>query len=299
MKLLLLCILSSLTLSTYAVEPTGLSKSLKNEKTFEEKEQELINYKSIQEAIKSDGLEKQQKQKAKIVTTISKERLAIAKEKFDLPADEFWSFMTELWLVKNAQSLSWDYPKPDLGIDKAFKGLLEKLGFYNIKFKILIMNTPNIVHFGLPGSEGEFIFILSHPFMRSLDLTKVDISLLLLEDLFRLQSKYFISNIEADKSFLGLNFQATKFPKDKIEKIYNEYSNIIYKKGFNFQQQYEITKKMDMVLKADPLLWATYFKLLKKIDGYVKTDLLYKSYLKIYPSPELQLKWLSPKENTL
>ena len=135
--------------------------------------------------------------------------------------------------------------------------------------------------------------------MRSLDLTKVDISLLMLEDFFRLQDKYFIENINADKSFVGVNFQASGFPKEKIEKIFNEYTNVVYKKGFNFQQQYDITKKMDLVLKADPMLWATYFKLLKKIDGYVKSDLLYKDYLKIYPSPELQLKWLSPKENTL
>ena len=99
MKVITCLFIFTFSLFAHCIEPTNLSKSLESEKTFEEKEQDLINYNSIKDAIKSDGLEKQQTIKKKVISKISKERLAIAKEKFDLPDDEFWSFMTELWLV--------------------------------------------------------------------------------------------------------------------------------------------------------------------------------------------------------
>ena len=71
------------------------------------------------------------------------------------------------------------------------------------------------------------------------------------------------------------------------------------KTGFNFQQQYEITKKMDAQLKSEPNLWSVYFKLYGKLERFMKSDLLYKNYIKIYPSPELQINWLSPKKQVI
>ena len=56
---------------------------------------------------------------------------------------------------------------------------------------------------------------------------------------------------------------------------------------------------MDKILKSSPESWNSYFKLLKKIDQLVKNNLMYKNYLKIYPSPELQIEWLSPKKKVL
>ena len=60
-----------------------------------------------------------------------------------------------------------------------------------------------------------------------------------------------------------------------------------------------IAIKIDGYLKADPILWNAYFNLLKKIDRLTKNDLLYKDYLKIYPSPELQIQWISPKKKVI
>ena len=56
---------------------------------------------------------------------------------------------------------------------------------------------------------------------------------------------------------------------------------------------------MDNFLKSNPELWNVYFRLLGKIDRMVKTNHQYKDYVKLYPSPEMQVKWLSPPEKVL
>lgn len=277
-----------------------LEKTEDKNETFEEKEQKIIDYSNIKSVLKNDGLEKQKVKREKLVKQITVERKKISKEKYFYPKEEdFWHFMSELWLVKNAQKLSWDFPKPEYGIDVAFKNLLEKFGYYNKQFKILIINSPNVVHFGLPAGKDTYIFIVSLPFIRSLDLTKVDISLILLEDFFRLEEKVFIQNLKIKTDFLGTNFHEKKMKKQLIDKILEGYSRVIYKDGFDFQQQYEITKKIDQVLKIDPNLWGAYFRLVNKIDKFIKSDLLYQNYLKIYPSPELQIQWLTPKKSVI
>jgi hypothetical protein len=207
--------------------------------------------------------------------------------------------MSELWLVKNAQKLNWDYPKPQYGIEQAFQKFLEKMGYFNIEFKILLLNTPAVVHFGLPARKNEYIFILSNTFIRSLDLTKVDISLLLFEDFLRLQNGDFIQNLSLDLSFVGKNFFESKIDPKIIPTTLAKYNKVIFETGFSFQQQFEVTKKMSTLLKSDPPLWSVYFRLIKKIDRFIKSDLLYKDYLKIYPSPELQIQWLSPKKKLI
>lgn len=269
-------------------------------KTEEELQDEVIDYSSIQKVLEKDGLEKQAKLKKKIVRQIKIEKEKIREEKYNYPsAEEFWSFASELWLVKNAQELKWDVPRPDYGLRDAFRTLLEEFGYFNEKFKILVIDSPNIAHIGLPSNKGESIFILSLPFMRTLDLTKVDISLILLEDFFRIKEGMFVGNMGVDTSFIGKNFSKKDFNKQAMLGLLKNYGEVVYKKGFNFQQQYEITKKMDKVLKSRPHIWSSYLKVLRKIDQLVKNNLLYGDYSKIYPSPEMQIEWLSPKKKVL
>lgn len=269
-------------------------------KTSLEKEEEVIDYTNIKSVLKEDGLEKQAKLKKKIIKTIKEEKKEVQLQKYQYPnKDEFWSFMSQLWLVKNAQELKWDSPRPDYGINIAFKNLLEKLGYFNKTYKILIVDTPEITHMGLPSNPNEFILFLSLPFMRTLDLTKVDISLLLLESYLRVEKKYFQENLLIKPDFIGKNFYQEGMNKKKLDDLLNEYSNVIYKKGFNFQQQYNVTKSMDRLLKSYPEIWSSYFRLLGKIDSLVKNNLLFKNYTKIYPSPEMQLQWLKPKDEVL
>ena len=294
---LLIFIHSNICLSQDA---KSLRAALRSEETFEEKEQKVIDYSSIKDVLKNDGLTKQRIKREKLVKQIAIERKIIKKGKYQYPdKQDFWTFMSELWLVKNAQLIAWDFPKPEYGIKTHFKSLLEQLGFYNKSFKILILNTPRIVHFALPADEGEYIFLLSLPFIRTLDLTKEDISLILLEDFFRMEGGYFLKNINVDTSFLGTNFFKQEFNKKKLADILAGYSKIILKEGFSFQQQYDVTKKMDNFLKPRQKLWKGYLRLLQKIRKIVKEDDLYKDYVRFYPSPDLQIQWILPKKPVL
>lgn len=271
-----------------------------NTDTFEEKELDTLDYSNIKNVLVNDGLQEEKIKKEQTVQKIQKLKKNLKVEQYNYPnQSDFFSFMSELWLVKNAQKLNWDYPKPNYGLDKVFKSLLEKKGFYNIEFKILLLNSPNIVHFGLPAGKDTYIFLISNQFMRSLDLTKVDISLLLFEDFIRLEKNYFVESISIDKKLLSTNFYGKKIEPGLVKNVMKKYDELIFEIGYDFKQQFELTKSIDSLLKSDPVIWSAYFKLLGKIDRFIKSNVLYKDYLKIYPSPELQIKWLTPKKKLI
>lgn len=271
-------------------------------KLQEEKELELVNFKSVKKVLQKDGLSESVKVKEKKVQAMKKEQVAVEKSRFLYPTqDELWGFISEYWLVKNAQLLQWDFQKPDYGLDKSFATILENLGFYQKKFKILLLNNPAMVRASLPGSDGEMILLLSVPFIRSLDLSKLEISLLLLEDYFRLEQGYFKNAVTTEKlkNLAGTSFHGSKPDMSMIQEVVKNYDQQINQKGYSFQQQFEVTKKMDSFLKSNPELWNVYFRLLGKIDRMVKTNHQYKDYIRLYPSPEMQVKWLSPPEKVL
>lgn len=271
-------------------------------KLQEEKELELVNFKSVKKVLQKDGLSESVKLKEKKVQAMKKEQVVVEKSRHNYPTqDELWGFISEYWLVKNAQLLQWDFQKPDYGLDKSFGTVLQNLGFYQKKFKILLLNNPSIIRAGLPGTDGEVILLLSVPFIRSLDLSKLEISLLLLEDFFRLEQGYFKKSVETQKlkTLPGTSFHGSKPDMTLIHEVVKKYDQQINEKGFTFQQQFEVTKKMDSFLKSNPELWNVYFRLLGKIDRMVKTNHQYKDYVRLYPSPEMQVKWLSPPEKVL
>ena len=110
---------------------------------------------------------------------------------------------------------------------------------------------------------------------------------------------YFLKNLEFDHSLVGGNFKKGGFSKLLFTETLKKISEVVFKTGFTFEQQYLVTKDVDLLLKATPSLWSVYFKLYTKIDRFIKSDALFKNYLKIFPSPELQLKWLSPKKKVI
>jgi hypothetical protein len=72
-------------------------------KTDIEKEAEVIDYSNIQSVLKEDGLEKEAVLKKKLVQKVIKEKKVIKLKKYNYPRKEdFWSFMSELWIIKNA-----------------------------------------------------------------------------------------------------------------------------------------------------------------------------------------------------
>lgn len=271
------------------------------EKLQEEKEMEVVNFDKIKKVLSQDGLSEAAIKKEQELELIKLEQEKLETKKYFYPSEtEIWAFTSEYWLIKNAQILNWDFEKPDFGIDSSFRSTMEKLGFYQKKFKILLIDSPSIVRAALPSND-EFILILSLPFIRALDLSRLEISLLLFEDFVRLEQGYFKKNVgtEKIKTLAETNFQGQKPDISMIEELLKNYSNQIFEKGFTFQQMFEVTKKMDAYLKSNPELWNSYFLLLGKIDRFIKANAQYKNYINLYPSPEMQVKWLTPEDKVL
>lgn len=73
----------------------------------------------------------------------------------------------------------------------------------------------------------------------------------------------------------------------------------IFQRGFNFQQQFRVTQRMSSLLRSDSEFWAAYLSLLRKVDKLVKSNKLYQNYTRIYPAPEIQIKWILPEKKVL
>ena len=264
----------------------------------QEPSKDLIDFSSIKDLIKKDGLDGElQKQQTQKRVFLDKKKLSDMK-RFNVPGPEvFWNMFSELWLVKNATTLKWDFHKPEFDIEKAFISLLEAQGIYEKKIKILLVDSTEVIHAALPTNDKEYILILSLPFIRTLDLSKVEISLILFEDFLRARKEYFKSYVTSKEleAYMGSNFLGKPFNKKLMAELLKKYSNVLLVKGFSFQQQFEVTMEMDTLLKNDMKMWNTYLTLLEKIDQLTKTNVLYKKYNQIYPSAELQINWLKPK----
>jgi hypothetical protein len=258
----------------------------------------LLDFSSIKDLIKKDGLEGELKKKEEEKRILLDKKKLQDVKRFNVPGqDAFWSFFSELWLVKNAPLLKWDFHKPDFELEKAFIGMLEAQGHYEKNIKILVLDTTEVIHAALPSNDNEFIFLISLPFIRTLDLSKVEISLILFEDFIRARKGYFKSYVLGKEleAYLGSNFSGKPFDKKLIDESLKKYNSVLMDKGFSFQEQFETTKEVDALLKSDLKIWNTYLTMLEKIDQLTKTNTLYKKYSQIYPSPELQLNWLRPK----
>ena len=133
-----------------------------------------------------------------------------------------------------------------------------------------------------------------------MDLTKAEISVLILEDLMRIQGGFFnkyLEKVDLSKKF-GSNNYPKKIDVSDIEKIHALYDKFVFEKGFTFDEQFKITKKTSDMLKSDLSWWNRYVSYLKKKDKLVKENKLYSHVIKIYPSPEFQLNWLLPQKKS-
>ena len=287
-----------------------VTKAFANEPHHEEKKSELtevvpatetkeiLDFNSIKDLIKKDGLEEELKKKEQEKRVFLDKKKLSDMKRFNVPGQEdFWNLISEYWLVKNAPLLKWDFHKPEYELEKTFISMLEKQGFYEKKIKILLVDSTEIIHASLPSNDREFIFLLSLPFIRTLDLSKVEIALLLFEDFLRARKGYFKNYLTSKEleAFMGSNFNGKPFDKKLVKDLLGKYSSVILEKGFSFQEQFEVTTEMDAILKSDLKIWNTYLLLLEKMDQLTKGNSLYKKISQIYPSPELQINWIKPK----
>lgn len=258
---------------------------------------DFVNFDNIKKILKKDGLEKTVKKKQVVHKKKKKKKVDKTKKLYRLPDNnDFWNLTTQYWLVKNHVILKWDFHKPDYGLAEYFEEFLKNMGEYGIKYKVLYVNSSNITHFGLPLGKDEYLFVLSVPFIKIMDLTKLQISILLYEDLTRLKFKQYQSKFDPMlvAKLKDGTFYQKKFPASELKSLMAKIDNIVFEKGFNFQEQYQVTKHLNNVLKNNKKFWQNYYSLLEKIDELTKQNLMYKDYAKIYPSPELQLNWINP-----
>ncbi|MBP5296041.1 MAG: hypothetical protein J6Y94_01765 [Bacteriovoracaceae bacterium] len=263
-------------------------------------EEEWVNFKAIQKVLNNDQLAAPAQRQQQAMRKSSQRQQQQAKARFDIPtAENFWGFFTEFWVVKNINILQWDVAMPDYAIESHLVAWLQKLKMPPLKFKLLLLDTINICHLALPSNPGEVLFLLAVPFIRTLDLTQTEISLLLLEDLVRHQQGYLVQYLTTKDAqrFWGTNFKNNpKFQGKFIGELLQRLDEISMGTGFSFQQQFVVTNAVRELIKDDDKLLYAYQTLLKKIDQLVKNNPKYKNYLNIYPSPELQLNWLHPEK---
>lgn len=299
----------SLKAQEIGVPNTDLIEKNQNIKKEEEKKSaaptelelksDTVDFDKIKDIIKNDKLDSEVlKLKNTVKQTVKIREEGVLKKYLFPSQEEFWAFFSEYWIVKNVGVLKWDFQKPDYGLESSFSEFLESRGIVEKKFKIILIDSPLIPHFVLPYNSQEYLFILSVPFIRTLDLSKIEISLLLYEDVLRLQKGYFLKYLDnsSAKEYFGKNFYNKKIDFNKIKELTKKYDSFILDKGYDFQQMFEVTREMDQQLRSDLKLWNTYVALLKKIDELAKNNLLYQKYNELYPSPELQLGWLLPKK---
>ncbi|RLA62882.1 MAG: hypothetical protein DRQ88_10130 [Epsilonproteobacteria bacterium] len=279
-----------LTGASFAKERLGEGKKNTDAEIF-------TDFKAIKEVLENDQLSNNAQKIEKGRVTQRDKKLDKEIKTYSIPGDDqFWNFISELWVVKNVSKLKWNFEKPDYGLDEYFANFMQDLGYYEVKFKILLLDTSLVTHFSLPSNNREAFFLLSVPFIRVMDLTKLEISILLLEDYMRGKLDQFKNKVVHKdlKSLLGKNFYKKKLDMKIFNGVLDKYNKVVFESGFNFEEQFAVTKQMQGMLHGKLKHFQAYMKLLGKMSSLVKRNLLYKDYNKIYPSPDLQLSWLKP-----
>jgi hypothetical protein len=221
--------------------------------------------------------------------------------KFDIPhKSDYWKILSEYWIVKNVSVLKWNFKKPNYGIEDRVVRLFRQVGLINIPFRILLLNTSMVTHCYLPYGENSFLTLISVPFIRTLNLTQLEIALLVLEDYVR-STMHPIEQVIRKKikqGYIGKNYyKVRKVDMTPFVRSFNTLDQVVLEHGFSFKQQFAITKKMKLLLSGEDKLQKSYVSLLTKIVNLVGRDPDYNQYVKFYPSPSIQLKWFLGKRS--
>ena len=270
-----------------------------NSVTTEEQKLDALKFNELKEIIKKDKLAKEAKIILEKKALLKKTRKQAEDNRFFYPNNpDYWQMMSEMWLVKNAVKLKWEFEKSDLGIGMAFKKVLEDLGIRNLHVRLLLLNSYEIPHISLPSKDNEIIFLLSLPFVREMDLSKVEISLLLVEDYWRWKEKIVIAQIDQSggkeyEKFVGKTFNPKKIDLAFVQKTQSGITDFVFNTGLTFEQQFKVTAQMKSLLNTNKIYYKAYESLLKKRQDIIVKQPKFSDYSKRYPSPEMQIKWFS------
>jgi hypothetical protein len=272
------------------------------EKLPQEKELDVVDFKNVKSVLQKDGLSQEAARKQSEV-----KRIKVLRKQDDVnrhlwpSTEDFWPLAVELWLVKSAPTLKWDFDRPDYGLEASLDKILRDTGRIGKKFRVLALDSVTPAHLALPWRKDEYCLLFSVPFARAMDLSKLEIAVLLLQDVLRADEGWLQQQVTPAKlkDLAGTSFPGQRPDLTPVYEVGSNLTTFINEKGFSFQQQFQITKQMDALLKPHPELWNAYVRLLGKIDRLVKGNLVHGNYIKLYPSPEMQIRWLAPEEKVL
>ena len=257
---------------------------------------DLVDFSSVRALLKSDNLERRAREKERTAARRKERALKERSRSFDLPGKgDFWGLLSELWLVRNADLLKWDVRRPDRGLEDSFAGLLSSLGRHGQRFRILLTDSRAVSHVSLPADPGDAILVLSVPFLEALGASLLETALLLHEDLVRSEAGFFKDFVLEGpaKTLIGGNFEGKPWPKDAVEGALAAYDRLVLARGFDFKQQFQVTKASDRALGGNAAYRRAYRGLVAKKDRLVGSDPSFRGYARLYPSPELQMNWLA------
>lgn len=273
-----------------------------DEKLPQEKEMDVVDFKNVKKVLQKDGLSQEADRKKNEVKRIQVLRKVEEVNRHLWPSTEdFWPLAVELWLVKSAPNLKWDFDRPDYGLEATLGKILRDTGRIGKKFRVLALDSASPAHIALPWRKDEYCLLFSVPFARAMDLSKLEIAVLLLQDVLRAEEGWLQQAVTPAKlkELAGSSFNNQKPDLSPVYEVGTSLTTFINEKGFTFQQQFHITKQMDSLLKPHPELWNAYVRLLGKIDRLVKGNQVHSNYVKLYPSPEMQIRWLAPEDKVL
>ena len=245
----------------------------------------------IKEILVKDQLIKKSDEKIlnSLKREVQKEKSIKASNK-PVTEQEFWQLVTHLWLVKRESRLKWDFDKVDYGVNVVFKKLLSNLNVSGVKYKILYLNSDLIPHMGI-STGSEYILLISKPFVQRLDLSKQEIALILFDEYVRLKMNTLLNKI--NKRFNTLTKKDLAQPEKAFEVYLKVLDDEIFKNGFSFQEQFNLTKETISYLRNDVKVAQMYQRLNDKIKSLIQTEKQYNFYSKLYPSPDLREAWLT------
>ena len=242
----------------------------------------------LKEILKNDLFQKSSSKKIKTKINESPKPKAFSNEIVD--TNDLTRVIKNLWLIRNNFVLKWDKKLPDYGLEKTFEEVFEAFGAKGFKYKILFVHTNLVTHQMIKMSENEFIFIISKIFAEQLDLTKQEISVLLLEAYVREKVKEKNVEIGEFSPSIGKNFKhkINDYIQGELKKIDADIFN--YKGSFDIESV--ILKNMFNGLSSKKVYLKNYRRMLGKVDDLLRSDVRFKYFASRYPSPEIKINWL-------
>lgn len=242
----------------------------------------------LKKILQNDYLEKslinKSNKKTKKISQVNKPSQKIIER------DDLDRVIKNLWLIRNNFVLKWDKKLPDYGLESVLSEVFRAYGVKGVQYKILFVHTNLVTHQMIRVKEREFIFIISKTFAEQLDLTKQEISLLLLEAYVREVNNP--KKVEKDdfSPTIGKNFKTelNKYISSKLKQMDSEIFNF---KG-TFESEGIVLKSMFNGLSSMKVFLKTYKRMLIKVNDLIKDDARFKYFSSKFPSPEIKLNWL-------